>query len=758
MWTRQICLCLVLSTFVSVCAAEDTPSGPAIVEFQDALPELPDGIGLAGAIAGKHGPYLLIAGGANFPDEPRWETSKAWHDRIQVLDLNTPEKGWLELSSRLPRATAYGVSLTHPTFGVVSVGGANGKEHLAEAFLLRVDANSAEFETLPDLPITLAYATGALDGDRVLIFGGQETPTATEASARLFELDLGKSDRAWRELEPMPSSGRILPTAGVNRGEFFVFSGASLSEGANGSPTRTYLRDTWRYSPDKGWRQGADMPRAAVAAPSPAIPAGHDFLVVIGGSDGALDARTDELRDEHPGFPRSILAYHPITDRWSERGEFPSMPPVTVATVPYDDGFILASGEIRPRVRTPKFTSLRAITSTRTLSTLDWVAIFIYGAILVVMGLYFMRRERGTDDFFLAGRRIPWWAAGVSIFATQLSAITFMAIPAKSYDTDWILFVQNLGILAMAPVVAFCFLPFFRRLSVTTAYEYLEYRFHNSLRLAGSAVYMLFQVGRVAVVTLLPALALSAVTGFDVVACILAMGAICIVYTVLGGIEAVIWSDVLQTAVLLGGALWALIAMMNGIDGGMSTMISDASENAKLRLADFSFDLSQPTILVVVLGAIFINIIPYTSDQSVVQRYLTTPDEASARKAIWAAGLLSLPASFIFFGLGTALWVYYRANPGDLEPTAKLDQILPFFLVDQLPSGVAGLVIAGVFAAAMSSLDSSMNSVSTAFTTDWYSRFRPNASDQHRLLVARIATVVIGSCGHRRCALDGGDR
>jgi SSS family transporter len=390
---------------------------------------------------------------------------------------------------------------------------------------------------------------------------------------------------------------------------------------------------------------------------------------------------------------------------------------------------------------------LRAITSTRTLSTLDWVAIFIYGAILVVMGLYFMRRERGTDDFFLAGRRIPWWAAGVSIFATQLSAITFMAIPAKSYDTDWILFVQNLGILAMAPVVAFCFLPFFRRLSVTTAYEYLEYRFHNSLRLAGSAVYMLFQVGRVAVVTLLPALALSAVTGFDVVACILAMGAICILYTVLGGIEAVIWSDVLQTAVLLGGALWALIAMMNGIDGGMSTMISDASENAKLRLADFSFDLSQPTILVVVLGAIFINIIPYTSDQSVVQRYLTTPDEASARKAIWAAGLLSLPASFIFFGLGTALWVYYRANPGDLEPTAKLDQILPFFLVDQLPSGVAGLVIAGVFAAAMSSLDSSMNSVSTAFTTDWYSRFRPNASDQHRLLVARIATVVIGVVG-----------
>jgi SSS family transporter len=381
------------------------------------------------------------------------------------------------------------------------------------------------------------------------------------------------------------------------------------------------------------------------------------------------------------------------------------------------------------------------------LGVLDWAAIGAYGLVLLIMGLYFMRRERGTEDYFLAGGRIPWWAAGISIFATGLSAITFMAIPAKSYDTDWIYFIQNMGVLIVIPAVVWIFLPFFRRLSVTTAYEYLEYRFNASLRLAGSAIYMLFQVGRVAIVTLLPALALSAVTGFDVTACILVMGGVCIVYTVLGGIEAVIWSDVLQTVILMGGALWALVVMINGIDGGFVAFVDEASASAKFRMADVSFDLTRPTLLVIVLGAIFTSIIPYTSDQSIVQRYLTTKDEKASRRAIWLNGLMAIPASILFFGLGTALWVYYRANPAELEPTDKLDQILPFFIVDQLPAGVAGLVIAAVFAAAMSSLDSSMNSVSAAFTTDWYRRFRPDGGDAHYLRVARVATIGIGVIG-----------
>jgi SSS family solute:Na+ symporter len=739
---KLLALAVLLFALPATILADDG----SLIEVDTSLPALP-GVGVAGALAGTSSNHLIIAGGANFPNAPLWETEKVWHDAIHVLDLASPSDGWSTLEPTLPRATAYGVSLTHPTFGVISVGGADGTTHLDNAFMMTFNDGELVVEPLPNLPTPLAYAAGAIDGDIVYIVGGQTSPDATVASDRLFRLNLASLPHAWEELEPLPAAGRILPVAGVNRGALYVFSGASLAPNKEGKATRTYLTDAWRFAPAEGWDQREDLPRPTVAAPNPAIPLGHDFLLVIGGSDGSLDAQVNTLRDDHPGFPRSMLAYHPITDRWSHRGSFPSMPPVTSNVVPIDGGFVLASGEVRPRVRTPNVTVLRSLDSTRTLATLDWIAIGLYAIVLIGMGLYFMGRENSTDDFFLAGRRIPWWAAGISIFATQLSAITFMAIPAKSYDTNWILFIQNLGILALVPIVAYCFLPFFRRLSVTTAYEYLEYRFHVSLRLAGSAVYMCFQVGRVAIVTLLPSLALAAVTGFDVTACILGMGAICILYTVLGGIEAVIWSDVLQTVVLIGGAAWALCAMTAGVDGGVSAIVNDAMTSEKLQLADMRFDFSEPTILVVILGALFINIIPYASDQSVVQRYLTTKDEAASRKAIWTSGLLAVPASLIFFALGTSLWAYYRANPESLEPTSKLDQILPFFLVDQLPAGVGGLVIAGLFAAAMSSLDSSMNSVSTAFTTDFYARFRPETTDHQRLRVAKIATVAIGVIG-----------
>ena len=172
---------------------------------------------------------------------------------------------------------------------------------------------------------------------------------------------------------------------------------------------------------------------------------------------------------------------------------------------------------------------------------------------LVVMGFYFSRREKGTDDFFLGGKRIPWWAAGLSIFGTQLSAITFMAIPAKAFATDWLYVLLTVGILAVCPVIIICFLPFFRRLNVTSAYEYLELRFNLPVRLYGSASFLFFQLGRMSIVVLLPAIALSAVTGLNVYMCIIVMGVLCTLYTVLGGIEAVIWTDVIQVIVLMGG-------------------------------------------------------------------------------------------------------------------------------------------------------------------------------------------------------------
>jgi SSS family transporter len=304
-----------------------------------------------------------------------------------------------------------------------------------------------------------------------------------------------------------------------------------------------------------------------------------------------------------------------------------------------------------------------------------------------------------------------------------------------------------MGIVAIAPLVAWVYLPFFRRLDVTTAYEYLEKRFSLGIRLLGSGAFVAFQLGRMGIVVFLPALALSAVTGWNVYLCIAVMGVLATVYTVLGGIEAVIWTDVLQVVVLLGGALVALGIIVVSVDGGVGEVFTVALANDKLRLANWNWDFTSEALIVILIGALFNNIVPYTTDQAVIQRYLTTSDERQARGAIWTNAVLTIPASLLFFAVGTALWVFYRSQPEALAPLQQGDQIFPWFIAQELPVGIAGLVIAGIFAAAMSSLDSGMNSVATACVTDFYRRFRPGALDHDCLKLARWLTVVLGVLG-----------
>ncbi|MHC4356297.1 MAG: sodium:solute symporter family protein, partial [Planctomycetota bacterium] len=328
------------------------------------------------------------------------------------------------------------------------------------------------------------------------------------------------------------------------------------------------------------------------------------------------------------------------------------------------------------------------------------------------------------------------------------SAITFLAMPARAYATDWVLLILNIGIFASAPFIIYLYLPFFRRLNITTAYEYLEKRFHVSIRLLGSFSFIAFQLGRMGIVVLLPALALSAVTGMNVYLCIALMGLLSTIYTVVGGMEAVIWTDVLQAIVLIGGALVALGIIIANLDGGLSQLISIGLENNKFNIANLNWDWTRDALIVVILGAIFTNsLVPYTTDQAVIQRYLTTPDEKQAARAIWVNGFLAIFAGVLFLLVGTGLFVFYKANPQRLVPIEKTDQIFALFISRQMPPGLAGLVIAGVFAAAMSSLDSSMHSISTAVTTDFVRRFSPNLAESTYLLFARCLIIALGVSG-----------
>ena len=378
---------------------------------------------------------------------------------------------------------------------------------------------------------------------------------------------------------------------------------------------------------------------------------------------------------------------------------------------------------------------------------INYSVLAVYLGALVWMGFYFSKKEKSTEDFFLAGRRIPAWAAGLSIFGTQLSAITFLAIPAKTYSSDWQYFLLNMAVVVVAaPVAAIIFIPFYRRINITTAYEYLERRFGLATRLLASVIYFITQLLRMGVVLFLPALALSTVSGMDVRLTIVLMGVLCTIYTVLGGIEAVIWTDVLQVFVLLAGALLCLVIILFDLGGDFFGLVNSSYDQGKFSIGQMNWDFTTPTLIVILIGFIG-SFCPYVSDQAVVQRYLTTKTEKQAKKALWIGAWMSIPASLLFFALCTLLFMFYKTHPAKLDVGMSNDSIFPWFILQQLPAGVSGLLIAGVFAAAMSSLDSSMNSVSAVIVTDFIIRFKPSIS-QHRLLfIARLLTVLLGVFG-----------
>ncbi|MFH1716183.1 MAG: sodium/solute symporter [Planctomycetota bacterium] len=610
---------------------------------------------------------------------------------------------------------------------------------------------------LPALPRPRLNCAAALLDTTIYVAGGQESPDGSRAMRDFWALDLSLDKPHWEELEPWPGPGRILAVAAVQDGSLFLFSGCELLTDANGNVLRKYLADAYRYTPSDGkdaaskWTGIADVPRPVAAAPSPAISAGQSHVLILGGDSGEYADRTFELMDEHPGFSRDVLGYNVITDAWTKIGTLPAGH-VTTAAVKWGDRIVISSGEIRPGTRSPKilcgtFGQIRS-----GFSGVDYTLWAVYLAGILGVGFYFSRHEKGTRDFFLGGQRVPWWAAGISIFGTQLSAITFMAIPAKVYATDWVYVMVQVTIVMLAPVIVFFYLPFFRRLNIVTAYEYLEIRFNVVLRLFGSVAFCLMQLGRMAIVLFLPAIALATVTDFSVYTCILVMGIFCTIYTVLGGIEAVIWTDVIQVFVLMGGALLCIVVIALKVEGGLMGIVDLGRQAGKFNAVNLTWDYTTTAVWVVVIGNLFSNLIPYSADQTVVQRYLTTPTEKQAARAIWTNAALTVPATLIFFFLGTALYAFYKSRPENLNPTLDTDAILPWFVVRELPIGVAGVVLAAIFAAAMSSLDSSMNSMATVLVTDFYYRFKPDSTDRARLTLARITTVALGIFG-TGCAL-----
>ena len=769
-------LLLAFITVLSIPAHANDKSPFINIEWSD-LANLPSTAqhsihpGLAGAFTGVHNDALIIAGGANFPTGGVWlGGSKVYHRDIYILEKNQDETyNWYQKEKfSLPHNIAYGLTIETEQ-GLVCIGGLNGSEVSNTVYAISWGGGlrKVDIEPYPSLPMACANLSGGLIGNKIYVAASDD-----KTGEKYFGvLDLSNLDKGWQTLPAWRGSARTHAVGVVqNSGEhdcFYLFKGRIKGE----NQTSTMLTDSWMYDPKTNeWSELKDNNQGTVfpLAAGTGIDIGANHIILFGGDDGKMfnrleqfgadiNAATDSSRMElliqernqilqnHQGFSRDIWAFHTITHTWTKIGTLPDDSQVTTTALKWDNQIIIPSGEIAPCIRTPKISAV-SFSSNVSFGTINYIVLLIYLIVLVGIGFIFSKNQLNTDDFFKGGNRIPWWAAGISIFGTQLSAITFMAIPAKTFATDWLYFFLMMTIIMVSPFIIRYFLPFYRRYNLTTAYEYLELRFNLPTRLLGSVMYIFLQLGRLGIVLLLPSLALSVVTGIDVFACILSMGILSILYTVLGGIEAVIWTDVVQVIVLLGGALISLVLLYLNLDGDhISTYVE---EFHKMKVFDFELSFANPTLWVVLIGGFAANIVQYGSDQTVIQRYLTTKDEKSAAKGIMTGAWLTLPATLVFFSLGTLLFIYYRTNPDLLNPVLeKTDAIFPWYIINSLPQGVSGILIAAVFAASMSSLDSSMNSVSTVITTDFFRRLRPLDSEAAYLKMARSITIVIGIIG-----------
>jgi SSS family solute:Na+ symporter len=438
-------------------------------------------------------------------------------------------------------------------------------------------------------------------------------------------------------------------------------------------------------------------------------------------------------------------------------------------------------------------------------TALDWFVLLGYFAVTMSVGFYFWRKSRSTESFTAAGRSLPGWVCGLSIFATYLSSISYLALPGKSFVANWNPFVFSLSIPIATWIAVRWFIPYYRASGEISAYALLEHRFGLWARLYASVFYLLTQIARMGVVMYLMALPMAVIFGWDIRLVILATGVSVTIYAFVGGIIAVIWADAIQALVLMAGAVICLGVMLMGVDGGPAEVLHAGIAAGKFSLGSFGagvqnglvwIDASQATILVVLLYGLFINLQNFGIDQNIIQRYIASSSDREAGRGLWLSGLLYVPVSAVFFLIGTTLFVYYHAerHAGELPEVKQLvarqrlmqqgvypqytsesngaetltphyqqeleskaatlqdkdigDRVFPHFIAKHLPPGLTGLLVAAVFAAAMSTVSTSLNSSATLLMTDYYRRFfNPNPSESQSMLVLYLSTIVWGILG-----------
>jgi len=389
---------------------------------------------------------------------------------------------------------------------------------------------------------------------------------------------------------------------------------------------------------------------------------------------------------------------------------------------------------------------------------LDWAVLLVYLAVLVVTGLVFTRRQSGSADYFLAGRRMPVWAVAISILATSLSAATFIGVPQSGFTGNLTYLATNIGMVLAICIVAFCFIPAFYANNCTSIYQLLEKRFGMAGRRAAGVAYLfgrlLASSSRIYIGAIPAAMILfGSDASRDPAALSIAIAIFCFIgisYTLLGGIGAVIWTDVIQTIVFVLAAGTAIVLILNHIPGGATAAIHALAEDHKLTLLDTTRSLEHPSSIYACIFALtLMGLASYGTDQDMVQRMLTCKNALAGGRSAILGIVVAVPTILLFLTIGMLLYVFYRRPDimADTAPAYQIDEtgkVFVSFILREMPAGLSGLMIAGLVAAGLSSVNSSLNSMANTIVTDFYQPLRPAEPDRHYLLAGRACVVVCG--------------
>ncbi len=387
---------------------------------------------------------------------------------------------------------------------------------------------------------------------------------------------------------------------------------------------------------------------------------------------------------------------------------------------------------------------LLQITNSQSLHIVDLLIIFLSLLMIIAVGYFFSGKQETASTFFLASGKVPAWVIGMSLLATIVSNITFLGYPGAGFAGNWILLVQGLVVALTILSVIWVIVPLYRNVISISAYEYFERRFGYFARLYCSTAFVLAYLSKMGTILYLLGMSLSVMLGLDPLLVIWVLGILVVCLTLFGGFEAIIWLDALQGFLLIAAGVTVFLILTFSIDGGLATIFQVAEDNGRTGFGPYHFSFVELTFWVMAINGFFFAIQNFGTNQMVVQRFITARTGREAIRASLMGILLSVPLWVLFMFIGTALYTYYTIDPSGLPENVNPDSVFPIFIMNNLPVGVVGLVISGLIAAAFSSLDSELSSVSAVITQDFYSRLRKNVSDRAKLVFGKITVVVTG--------------